>query len=105
EVAIRHVYRSSLPEAHAISAHYLDAPADHPHIGIAVEYVRRWPAAFAQCQRLLEAIHPMIDDRIPLESPEIYRGSSCHSFERLFGTLWATIFCPLGLAEAIVHEL
>lgn len=95
----------SLPEFESFSANYLDAPADHPNIGLAAEYVRRWPAAFAQCQRLVEAIHPAIDPRIPLESTEIYRGSSCHSFERLFGTLWATIYCPIGLAEAIFHEM
>jgi len=104
QVAIRNVYRS-LPEFGLLSAHYLDAPADHPNIGVAAEHVRSWPVAFAQCQRLLEAIHPALDPRMPLESAEIYRGSSCHSYERLFGTMWATIFCPLGLAEAIVHEL
>ena len=104
QVAIRTVCRS-LPEFEAFSANYLDAPADHPNIGLAAEYVRSWPAAFVQCQRLVEAIHPALDPRIPLESAEIYRGSSCHSFERLFGTLWATIYCPIGLAEAIVHEM
>lgn len=104
QVAIRHVYRS-LPEFELMSAQFLDAPADHPNIGIAAEHVRSWPIAFAQCQRLLEAIHPAIDPRMPFESAEIYRGSACHSFERLFGTMWATIFCPIGLAEAIVHEM
>jgi len=104
QVAIRYVYRS-LPESTLLSTYYRDAPADHPNIGVAAEYVRRWPIAFAQCQRLLEAIHPAIDPRIPFESTEIYRGSSCHSYERLFGTMWATIYCPIGLAEAIVHEM
>jgi len=87
-----------LPEFESFSAHYPDAPADHPNIALAAEYVRLWPAAFTLCQRLLEAIHPAIDERIPLESTEIYRGSSCRSFEPLFGTMWATIFCPIGLA-------
>jgi len=104
QVAVRYVY-CSVPEFASFSAHYLDAPLDHPNISAAAEYVRKWPVAFAQCQRLLEAIHPAVDARIPFESTEIYRGSSCHSFEPLFGTLWATIFCPIGLAEAIVHEM
>jgi prolyl 4-hydroxylase len=104
EVAIRTVCRS-LPEFESFSAGYLDAPADHSNIGLAAEYIRSWPEAFRQCQRLVEAIHPAMDPRIPLESTEIYRGSTCHSFESLFGTLWATIYCPIGLAEAIVHEM
>jgi prolyl 4-hydroxylase len=104
QVAVRCVYRS-VPEFASFSDHYLDAPLDHPNVRAAAEYVRKWPVAFAQCQRLLEAIHPAVDTRIPFESAETYRGSSCHSFERLFGTLWATIFCPIGLAEAIVHEM
>lgn len=104
QVAIRPVYRS-LPEFESLSAEYIDAPLDHPNLRVAAELVRRWPLAFAQCQRLLEAIHPALDARIPFESREIYRGSSCHSYESLFGTLWATAFCPIGLAEAIVHEL
>lgn len=104
QVAIRYVY-TELPEFRSLSARYPDAPLDHPNIRKAVEHVRSWPTAFAQCQRLLEAIHPAIDPRIPMESTEIYRGSACHSYEVLFGTMWATIFCPIGLAEAIVHEM
>jgi len=105
-VAIRHVYRS-LPEFEALLTHYpyRDGPTDHPNIAAAAEHVRSWPAAFAQCQRLLEAIHPIVDPQIPLESAEIYRGSLCHSYEQRFGTMWATVFCPIGLAEAIVHEM
>jgi prolyl 4-hydroxylase len=103
-VAIRHVYQS-VPEFAPFVAHYFDAPADHPNIQLAADHIRNWPAAFTQCQRLLEAIHPALDGRIPFESDEIYRGSSCHSLESLFGTMWATIHCPIGTAEAIVHEM
>lgn len=102
-VAIRHVYR--LPQFRSLSARYADAPVDHPNIPRAVDYVRRWPTVFLQCKHLLEAIHPVIDKRYPLLSKAVYRGSSSHSYERLFGTLWATVTCPLGLAEAIVHEM
>jgi prolyl 4-hydroxylase len=102
-VAIRYACRS-LPGFEQLSAQYPDGPADHPNIARAVEYVRSWPAAFAQCQRLLHSIHPAMDPQMPLESSEVYRGSVCQSFEGLFGTVWATIFCPVGLAEAIVRE-
>jgi ADP-heptose:LPS heptosyltransferase len=103
-VAIRHVYRS-LPEFKQLSLKYPDAPADHPNIAVAAELIRNWPVAFEQCQRLLDAIHPATDPNFPTESAEIYRGSSSHSFERHFGTVWATIYCPIGLAQAIVHEM
>jgi prolyl 4-hydroxylase len=104
QVAIRYVYRG-LPEFEAFAVPHPDAPADHGSLRAAAELVRRWPAAFAQCQRLIEAIHPALDTRMADDAREIYRGSSCHSYERLFGTLWATVYCPIGLAEAIVHEL
>jgi HEXXH motif-containing protein len=103
-VAIRYVYRS-LPEFQSLLRRYRDAPADHPNIAFAAELVRTWPLAFAQCQRLVDTIHPALDVRIALESNQVYRGASSHSIERLFGTLWATIYCPIGLAEAIVHEM
>ena len=104
QVAIRHVYRN-LPEFSTLAAHFPDAPADHPNIALAAEHIRTWPAAFAQCQRLLEAIHPGLDPRQPTTSTAIYRGSTSHSYERLFGTLWSTVGCPIGLAQSIVHEM
>ena len=104
QVAVRYVYHS-LPDFAPLKAQYPDAPANHRNIGIAAEHVRKWPVAFRQCQRLLEAIHPGMDPAMPLESDEIYRGSLCHSYECLFGTMWSTIFCPIALAEAIVHEM
>ena len=103
-VAIRHIYRP-LPEFKQFMLKYPDAPTNHPNIGLAAELIRNWPVAFEQCQRLLDAIHPATDPNLPTESAKIYRGSSSHSFERLFGTVWATIYCPIGLAEAIVHEM
>jgi len=105
-VAVRHVY-GTLPgfDAMLTNHHCTDAPGDHPNIGKAAEHIRTWPVAFTQCQRLLEAIHPVHYPELPLESDEIYRGSLSHSYEHLFGTLWATIYCPIGLAESIVHEM
>jgi hypothetical protein len=103
-VAIRYVYRS-LPGFETLAEQYPDGPTDHPNIGIAAEYVRSWPAAFQQCQRLLEAIHPATDRTMPLISSEIYRGAVSCSVESLFGTMWSTIFCPFGLAEATIREV
>jgi len=103
-VAVRYVYRD-VPEFRSLSDQYPDAPLNHQNIATAAEYVRTWPIAFRQCQQLLDSIHPALHPEMPLESTEIYRGSLCHSYESLFGTMWATIFCPLGLAEAMVHEV
>lgn len=103
QVAIRYVYRG-LPEFEPWAAKYPDAPVEHPNIRMAADHVRKWVVAFKQCQRLLEAIHPATIPQMPLQSTEIYRGSLCHSYESHFGTMWATIFCPIALAEAIVHE-
>jgi ADP-heptose:LPS heptosyltransferase len=106
QVAICHVYRSWPKFQLLLSDHHLlDGPADHPNISSAAEHIRSWPVAYTQCQRLLVAIHPVLDPQFPLESSEIYRGSLCHSYEHIFGTMWATIFCPIGLAEAIVREM
>jgi ADP-heptose:LPS heptosyltransferase len=104
KVAIRYVYRQ-IPEFRLMQAKYPDAPLDHPNIRLAAEYVRTWPVAFAQCQRLLEAIHPGTNPNLPPRSEAVFRGSLGHSYEQLFGTLWATVFCPIGLAQAIVHEM
>jgi hypothetical protein len=103
-VAVRHVYAGA-PEIAARREDYIDGPVDHQNLQIAAAYVGRWPAAFVQCQTLLDAIHPAIDTALPFRSCEIYRGSSSHSLERFFGTLWVTIHCPIGTALSIVHEL
>jgi ADP-heptose:LPS heptosyltransferase len=104
QVAIRYVYRH-VPEFRFMQAKYPDAALDHPNIRLAAEHVRKWPAAFAQCQRLLEAIHPGTNPKVPPASNAIFRGSSSHSYEVFFGTLWSTVFCPIGMAQAIVHEM
>ncbi|MFZ2031037.1 MAG: HEXXH motif-containing putative peptide modification protein [Vitreimonas sp.] len=103
-VAIRHVY-DVLPEYAPVRARWPDAPTDHPNIALAAEYIRLWPAAFKQCGRLLEAIHPALDPQFSFDPKEIHGGSSSNSSEALFGTLWATIHCPVGFAQAIVHEM
>jgi hypothetical protein len=82
-----------------------DGPLDHPNIAQAVEYVRRWPQAYRQFRFLMDSFHPMIDVRIPPERYNVQRGSNSHSDEDKFGTMYGTVFDPIGLAEAMVHEM
>ena len=93
---MRYVYHA-LPEFQMMLRHYHlnDAATDHPNISKAVELIRSWPLGYMQCQQLLEAIHPVHNPNYSPDSDEIYRGSMCHSYEQLFGTMWATIFCPI----------
>lgn len=80
-------------------------PVDHPNIARAAEYVRRWPAAFAQFRALMDSFHPMTDAGVPPALDGSVLGSSSHSEESMFGTMWATFYDPLGLAQAFVHEM
>ncbi len=85
--------------------HLTHAPLRHPNIDKAVELVRRWPTAFRQFQLLMDSFHPMLDTTIPPSKWRTYRGSSSHSDEDKFGTMYGTITDPMGLAEAFVHEM
>jgi len=80
-------------------------PLRHPHIQQAVDYVRRWPTVFRQFQRIMDTFHPMVDTTVPLEEYGLRLGSNSHSDEDRFGTMYGTIFDPIGLAEAFVHEM
>lgn len=82
-----------------------NGPLQHPNMEQAVEYVRRWPAAYQQFRMLMDTFHPMIDTRIPLERWNVQLGSNSHSDEDKFGTMYATVFDPIGTAEAMVHEM
>ncbi|NDD27738.1 MAG: HEXXH motif domain-containing protein [Proteobacteria bacterium] len=82
-----------------------NGPLQHPNMEQAVEYVRRWPAAYQQFRMLMDTFHPMIDTRIPPERWNVQLGSNSHSDEDKFGTMYATVFDPIGTAEAMVHEM
>lgn len=82
-----------------------NAPLDHPHIAAAVELVRRWPAVFEQYRRLMDSFHPLTDTSIPPEKRAVSLGSSSHCEQAWFGTMYATVDDPLGLAQAFVHEM
>ncbi|MCB9704062.1 MAG: radical SAM protein [Myxococcales bacterium] len=99
-IAVRHISRRC-PLAPTLE----NGPLTHPNIALAVDQVRRWPAIYRQLQRLCHTLHPLIDPAIPeARWPEV-SGSCSHTFPEWFGAILATIYDPLGLAQALVHEL
>lgn len=84
---------------------HVNGALDHPHIALAAEYVRRWPTVFTQFRTLMDSFHPMIDLDVPPEKFGTVLGSSSHSEEWMFGTMYGTFHDPLGLAQAFVHEM
>jgi hypothetical protein len=99
-VAVRALPRSTLREPD-----FILAPPDHPNLAAAASYVARWPQAYEQFKLLIDTVIPLYDAGIPpADRPEVL-GSCSHSDEDQFGTLMATIEDPLGLAQAMVHEM
>ncbi len=82
-----------------------NGPLRHRHIDRAVEYVRRWPLGFKQFRALMDTFHPMIDASVAPSEYGVKLGSNSHSDEDKWGTMYATIFDPIGLAEAFMHEM
>lgn len=82
-----------------------NGPLGHPNLELAAAYVRRWPAAYQQFRALMDTFHPMIDTMVPPEQWNLQIGSNSHSDEDKFGTMYATVYDPVGTAEAMVHEL
>jgi hypothetical protein len=100
QVAVRALPRSTLREPD-----FLLAPADHPNLAVAGRYVARWPEVYEQFKLLIDSVIPLFDATIaPAERAEVL-GSCSHSDEGQFGTLMATVEDPLGLAQAMVHEM
>ena len=100
EVAVRHLDQGemALPD-------FRPAPRDHPNLLKAVEYLRRWPAAYEQFKALIDTVHPCLDTRIKPEYSDICIGSSSHSHEQWFGTICVTVDHAIGCAQALVHEM
>ena len=100
------VYRG-LPDFENDFARYRDAPASHPNVPRAVALVEQWPLGAAQARKLIAVLHaaldPEVEDDTDTGSSSI--SSASHSYEHAAGTLWATVHSPVGLAEAIVHEM
>lgn len=99
-VAVRYV-QATAPGAPVFS----NGPLEHANIHAAVDYVRRWPVAFEQMRMLIDTFHPLArPDVAESEYREGYGSYSGSTDDRL-GTLFATVFDPIGLAQAFVHEM
>jgi hypothetical protein len=85
-------------------AHYRTAPATHPNVLRAVALLHLWPLGTSQARSLIHVLHAAIDPVVDNDGWDAIASSS-HSYEDAFGSLWATVHSPLGLAEAIVHEM
>lgn len=92
------------PERGLGSASMVPAALDHPHLDKAAALLARWPAAHAQFQRLVEAVHPYCD-LAQVRLGQWAFGSSSHSHEADFGCILVTVDDPLGLAQALLHEM
>ncbi|HEX2251660.1 MAG TPA: HEXXH motif-containing putative peptide modification protein [Thermoanaerobaculia bacterium] len=80
------------------------APPDSPEIDVAEHLVAHWPAVYRQFQELVRVIYPMRAENWPRQTGTV-KGSASHAFESHLGTLCATVADPVGLAQALVHEL
>lgn len=84
---------------------YVRAALNHRNLRLAESYVRRWPAAYRQFQRLIDTVAPLTDSTISAKQRSVYLGSSSHSDESEPGVIYATVDDALGLAQAMVHEM
>lgn len=88
-------------------------PLDHPNLARAASLLGRWPEGCRQFRRLIHSVYPVANARFsPVafphsgsESAHMLLGSSSHSDEERFGTLYATVYDPIGTAQAFVHEM
>jgi HEXXH motif-containing protein len=86
-------------------AGHVDAADDDPRIAAGLALLRRWPEGRAMARELLEVLHPALEPDLQPGGATLAIRSSSHSSEDRFGSLWATINSPIGLAQAVVHEL
>src|SRR5205085_3552588 len=99
-VSVAHIAQTEMAPPH-----FPPAPLDHPNLAAAIVYLRRWPAAYEQFSTLIDTVHPCLDASIQPEFREVSVGSSSHSYEQWFGTVFLTVDNALGCAQALVHEL
>jgi len=81
-------------------------PADpaHPNLPRAADILARWPEVYDQFKKLIDTVFPY-SDRIQARLGPMACGSSSHSYEQDFGSVFATVDDPFGLAQALVHEM
>ncbi len=82
---------------------YQHGATNHPNFATAEALLQRWPEAYQQFAQLMTTIHPMKD--VTIKHKRQARGSSSHSEGDKFGTMYATYYDPIGLAQAYVHEM
>jgi hypothetical protein len=99
-VAVRYIY----PEAPGAPV-FCNGALDHPNIAAAVDHVRCWPAAFEQFRMLIDQFHPLAWPDVAADDYRKGFGSCSGSTDAMLGALYATVFDPIGLAQAFVHEL
>src|SRR5262245_53374837 len=92
------------PERGMISEKFLPARVDHPNLAIGAALLECWPAAYAQFRRLVDTVYPYTDPAHAAQG-EWLLGSSSHSYEEDFGSVYATVDNVFGLAQALVHEM
>lgn len=85
-------------------AHYRAAPERHPNVLRAVALLNSWPLGASQARSLIRVLHAAIDPVVVVDGWDAIVSSS-HSYDDAFGSMWATVHSPVGLAEAIVHEM
>jgi hypothetical protein len=100
EIAIR-----ALDQLELRPPRFILAPTDHPNLGKALCYLRRWPAAYEQFLTLTDSVHPCIDRQLLTDAGSLTNGSYSRSQEWWFGTLCVTVDSAAGCAEAFVREL
>ena len=86
-------------------ARYRVATATHPNVSRAVTLIDAWPRGAAQARRLIHVLHAALDPDVEDDLGWNAIASASHSYEDAMGSLWATVHSPVGLAEAIVHEM
>jgi HEXXH motif-containing protein len=93
------------PEFARDFAGHRDATATHPNLARAVALLDAWPRGAAQARALIQVLHAALAPDAADDVGWDAIVSASHSYDDAFGSLWATVHSPIGLAEAIVHEM
>jgi hypothetical protein len=93
-LALRHCH-------HWKSERFTNVTPNHPNLSRAAKLLASWNTGWQQTQRMLRAVYIASDRTAPANAWGGISGSGPLGF----GTIAATIDCPLGLAQGIVHEM
>lgn len=84
---------------------FVPGPSAHATFQKAEAFLRRWPLGFAQVKALVHTVAPAVYRDLTEDQWGEITGSCSHCFDHEFGLLYATIHDPMGLAQALVHEM